>query len=239
MKVTSFGSCRQHALSNHFQLTSIQERLTYPHYTKEIVQAIEFCKGVSSVPEEFTPFLFRSGILSKRPIRPSAYLEEFQTTDLFVVEIASRQSYRYRDFYAHHILTESVYEFPERHLIKTETQTDEEIEADLLRIKALLSPKPFVVVSHVYTRVTGSRYTLVRLLEQLCEKHTIPFLDPMTRLPEPLEPLFDQKDAVLSHYTPLGHEAIGLVYREFIQQTLRTGRPPSPPRDSWAAPACD
>jgi hypothetical protein len=231
MKVTSFGSCRQHALSNHFQLTSIQERLTYPHYTKEIVQAIEFCKGISSSDvETLSPFLFRSGILSKRPLKGTAFLNEFQTTDLFVIEIASRQSYRYRDFYVHHILTESAYEFPERHLINVYTQIDEEIEADLLRIKALLSPKPFIVVSHVYTRVTGSRYTLVRLLEQLCAKHTIPFLDPMTLLPEPLELLFDHDDT--NHYTSVGHEAIGLIYQKFIQQTLRTAQPPSLPGDS-------
>ena len=219
MKITSFGSCRQHALANHFQLTSIQERLTYPHYTKEIIQAIEFCKGISSpAVETLSPFLFRSGILSQKPLKPAAFLNEFLTTDLFVVEIASRQSYRYRGHYVHHILIEPQYAFPERQLIQTEIQTDEEIEADLLRIKTLLNPKPFIVVSHVYTRVTGSRYTLVRLLETLCAKHTIPFLDPMTRLPEPLEPLFDQTDTVLSHYTPLGHEAIGLIYREFIQQ---------------------
>ena len=103
MKVTSLGSCRQHSLQQHFTVTQIQERLTYPHYTKEILQAIEFCKGISAIPGPLTQSLFRSGILEQRSLDPRQFKEEFESTDVFVVEIASRLAYRYKGFYAHHI----------------------------------------------------------------------------------------------------------------------------------------
>ena len=51
MKITIFGSCRQQALGKYYSTTSIQESLTYPHYTKEIIQAIEYCKGISKISQ--------------------------------------------------------------------------------------------------------------------------------------------------------------------------------------------
>ena len=59
MKVTSFGSCRQYSLGNHFDLTHIQEELTYPHYSKEIIQAIEYCKGYQKYDNDLTKYCFR------------------------------------------------------------------------------------------------------------------------------------------------------------------------------------
>ena len=53
MKITIFGSCRQ-VIEQEFVISKIQEELTYPHYSKEIIQAIEFCKGISNIPEDIT-----------------------------------------------------------------------------------------------------------------------------------------------------------------------------------------
>jgi len=47
MKLTILGSCRQDSLYSYFDVTNIKEKLTYPHYSKEIIQAIEFCKNIS------------------------------------------------------------------------------------------------------------------------------------------------------------------------------------------------
>ena len=41
MRITVLGSCRQHSLQNKYSLTSIQEELSYPHYTKEILEVIK------------------------------------------------------------------------------------------------------------------------------------------------------------------------------------------------------
>lgn len=217
MKVTSLGSCRQHSLQQHFPITQIQERLTYPHYTKEILQAIEFCKGTSAIPGPLTQSLFRTGILEQRSLDSSQFKEDFESTDVFVVEITSRLAYRYKGFYAHHILTEPQYGCQDPEVLEIYTQSDEEIEADLLRIRDLLAPKPLLIVSHIYTRFAGSRYTLVRLLERLCDKHKIPFLDPMTCLSSPYDLLFELDE---SHYTALGHQKIGSCYKTALSQIV-------------------
>jgi len=65
MRITILGSCRQDSLYNYYNITNIKNNLTYPHYSKEIVQAIEFCKGKSPISHALTRSIFRSGILSK------------------------------------------------------------------------------------------------------------------------------------------------------------------------------
>lgn len=44
MKITVLGSCRQYSLREDYSVTNIQEDISYPHYTKEILQVINFCK---------------------------------------------------------------------------------------------------------------------------------------------------------------------------------------------------
>lgn len=217
MLITIFGSCRQHSISNHFQVTNIQERLTYPHYTKEVIQAIEFCKGTLPIPPDMTRWLFRTGILDKRPLSFASYSDLFQRTDLFVIEIASRLQYKYRDWFAHHILTEDQYGFPDKPSINVSTLTDEEIESDLLQIKSLLHPKPFIIVSHIYSYKSGKRYELVELLRFLCQKHDIHFFDPIEQLGDLATDtsLFESED-ILAHYSKKGHNVIGQLYKNYI-----------------------
>ena len=44
MNITILGSCRQHTLRNKYNITNIQKQLSYPHYTKEILEVIKYCK---------------------------------------------------------------------------------------------------------------------------------------------------------------------------------------------------
>jgi hypothetical protein len=175
MNITVFGSCRQDSLYKNFNVTNIKNNLTYPHYSKEIVQAIEFCKNISSIPPELTQYLFRSGILEKRLKYSCDFKNTFDTTDLFVVEIASRIAYDYKGFYAHHILSEEKYGFNDCANIIQRDLTDEEIEHDILRMRELFDGKPFFIVSHICTRDSGKRYELVELLRKICSIHSIPF----------------------------------------------------------------
>ena len=225
MKLTILGSCRQDSLYHMYPVTSIRDSLTYPHYTKEVIQALEFCKGISPIPYPLTQSLFRSGILSKRPLDAAQFYDDFFTTDVFVIEIASRITYLYKGFYAHHIVTEPEYGFPDPENVVTGELTDEEIEADLLRIKELVYPKKCMVVSHIYTRQSGKRYELVKLLERLCDKHSIPFFDPIQKLgpvaapapgPGP-DPALFKDEPLLSHYTEYGHSQIAPFYKKFIE----------------------
>jgi len=221
MKLTLLGSCRQDSLSKYFQISGIRDNLTYPHYSKEVVQAVEFCKGVSTIPYDLTQHTFRSGILRKQPITPDYFKEEYEKTDLFVVEIASRLSYIYKDRYVHHILSEPQYGFHDIGNIKIEDLSDLEIEEDLVKLKELLYPKPFFIVTHIYTRTYGKRFELIELLKKLCSKHNIPIFDPVEHTKEYDSNLMYEKEAVLSHYTKYGHEVIGKKYYDFIKEITK------------------
>jgi len=217
MKVTTFGSCRQHSIKNNFELTSIQETLTYPHFTKEIIQAIEFCKGISKITPDETKICFRSGILNKTILNVEDYSEDFNNTDFFVIEIASRNTYKYQEKYVHHILTHSGHNFNDIENIIKKEQSDSEIEEDLIRIRELLYPKPFLVVCNICTFKEGTRYKLNLLLKDLTNKLDIPFLDPSSKLSE-YDPhsIYDMKMEFLHHFTDMGHYLIGLEYAKII-----------------------
>lgn len=218
MRVTILGSCRQESLLSLYPCTTIRDRLTYPHYTKEAVQAIEFCKGISPIPVELTQFMFRTGILDNKQLAFESFHSEFKATTVFVIEIASRIAYEYMGFYAHHILTEPKYGFQHIPSIGQRDLTDHEIEQDLLRMKELVYPKKMMIVSHIYSRKTGKRYELVQLLRSLCMKHSIPFFDPVEQLGECDQERVYVKEDRLAHYSDLGHSMIREKYKEFIDR---------------------
>ena len=236
MKVSIFGSCRQQPLLSHYIGTSIQEALTYPHYTKEIIQAIEFCKGMP-ISSLTTQHCFRTGILENRPITNQAGLQkEYEESNVIVVEIASRISYEWNHVYMHHIATEEQYGFHDlsqihvgqspprdRHAIVQRDLTDEEIEADIWRIKQLVqgesSPKKLLIASHIYTKEQGKRYELIKLVERLCLKYDIAFLSPSEYLAH--ESGVYQEEPILAHYTDKGKEIIGHVYKDAIENLFK------------------
>jgi hypothetical protein len=218
MNITIFGSCRQNPIRKNFAVTGIQEALTYSHYTREIIQAIQFCRGESTLTEDDTRNAFRSGILNKSCLHSSQFIGEFESTDMFVIEIASRLSYSYKEYYVHHILTEEKYGFPDADNIHIHELCDEEIEADILRIRDLLHPRPFLIASHIYTRKSGKRYDLVMLLNKLCKKHEIPFFDPSAFLEaEKYQPSqVYLQEPVLVHFTPFCQGVLANKYKEII-----------------------
>ncbi len=217
MKVSVFGSCRQDAISRNFPVSSIKDALTYPHYTKEILQAIQYCKGIFPHDPSMTQYCFRTGILEKRPIWCQAHLQkEFAESAVVIVEIASRLCYEWNGMYVHHILTEEEYGFHDRANIRIRTQSDDEIKADLLAIQDAVFPKKLVVVSHLHTRTSGKRYELIRLLETLTGELQIPFINPSVALAHHSPAEIYVEEPILSHYTPFGHECISHVYKSVI-----------------------
>ena len=219
--ITIFGSCRQHSLRDHHNVTNIQEELTYPHYSKEILQAIRFCKGQKFTPEE-TKFCFRTGILNNTPLKSTDDIQrQFSQTELFVVEIASRLAYEYNGRFVHHILKEDRFGFDNRALIQTRTIEDDELRADILEIQRELYPKPWIIVGHIYTRMSGSRYNLVRSLESIASSLSIPFIDPSRVLSNyKHSDVYNLEEDTLSHYTPTGNTLIGKEYKRVIQMIL-------------------
>lgn len=219
MQITILGSCRQQPLSKYYTVTNIQEGLTYPHYSKEVIQAIRFCNGSLAVPKELTKSIFRSGLLHNTLLDPVQFAESFATTDVFVIEIASRLCYEYEGYYAHHIaFDDDRYRIRDHTKIHKRELTDAEIEHDILEIKHLLAGKKLLIVPHIYTRSTGKRYELVKLIQAICEKHGIPFLDVSYELgkihPDTRSIYLPEK--VLAHYTKYGESIVADIYRAKI-----------------------
>lgn len=216
--ITIFGSCRQDSLYNLYPITSIKNNLTYTHYTKEIIQAIKYCKDPS---EEFDEVVYFRTPLLKKKFPKKSFKKEFENTDIFVVEIASRIAYQYKDKYIHH----EAYDNPVYRDLLTEAViikelTNEEIESDLLEIRDLLYPKKVVVVSHIDTKKTGTRSNLVNLLKNICPKIGIPLIDPSILLENHSENLLFEKNDSARHYTRYGHSKIQVVYKNVIDSLI-------------------
>jgi len=220
MKITILGSCRQQSLYDLYDITTIQNKISYPHYTKEVLEVINFCK-FGSIKSEDTTHIFRTPALTKIPIQFSETLKtEFESSDLFVIEIASKLSYKLNDNYVHSIFyDDSNYNEHTKNLIKVERQSDNEIEDDIIKIKQLLN-KPIIIVSHLVTRNIGSRYELAELLKKICKKHNILFINPIEEIKKKgynIDGLFPVED-ILHHYNSNGHEIIKSIYSDFILQ---------------------
>jgi len=162
MLITILGSCRQDSLYEKYVITSIKENISYTHYTKEILEVINYCK-FGNIDEEETKFVFRKPILNNTPLKFSKKIKnEFENTDIFIIEIASRKYYKYNERYVHHVLIDS------NEKIKENTEinylSNEEIENDIIKIKEELK-KPLIIVSHILTYENSKRNDLIFLLE--------------------------------------------------------------------------
>ena len=136
MNITILGSCRQESLYDKYNVNRIRNDISYTHSTKEMLEVIKFCKYGNVSPEE-TLYTFRTPILNKQSIVPDEYKYEFEKTDIFILEIASRKTYEYNNRYLHHIVYDD-----DRYVnndikdkIRINKQTDEEVEEDIIQIK--------------------------------------------------------------------------------------------------------
>lgn len=222
--ITILGSCRQSPISSYFPVTSIRDTLNYPHYTKEILQEIKYLK-YRSLSSSATQYCFRDSLLKNctSTIGDQKFLElqqEFFNTDIFLIEIASRISYEWNDIYLHHIAEEPEYSFPFRGEIKKRLLSDEEIEADILEIRKELYPKKFIIVSHFSTYERGARYELIKILESICKKLEIPFINQSKILERgEIEELL-VSEPILSHYTEKGNKLAGEILQQEVMKIL-------------------
>lgn len=220
-KITVLGSCRQYSIARCFNVTSVQEGISYPHYTKEVIEVIHFCKGTRIYTPDETKHIFRTAIINKQPIYQSSYLkEEFESSELYVIEIASKLAYEYNGKYVHHIASEPEWNVPIYDKVTIRKQSREEIEKDILYIKELLGNKPMIIVCHFVTYNRGERYELSKWLEEICNVHNIPFINPFEELKHIETDKLFKKEKVLAHYTPYGEDCIKEVYRRKINEVI-------------------
>jgi hypothetical protein len=218
MKITILGSCRLFSVSDVYTCSTVHGNISYPHYSKDVLELIKFCK-YGHLTKDQTLFTFMWPIINKKPVIFDEKLKtDFETSDIFLVEIASKIAYQYGDIYVHHTAVQSEYKIEIKDEIIQRKQDKDEIEKDLLDIKKELNGK-LIVVCHVVTYEHGERYILSQWLEELCVKHNILFINPIRELKLigcDIDKAF-KKEPVISHYTEYGHEMIKTVYDKYIK----------------------
>ncbi len=225
--LTILGCCRQHSLKYIYNVNNIIEGINYCHYSKEVLQLIQYLK-YKNIDPEYTRYLFRSYILANYscildgPIYED-YKHQFETSDMVVIEIATRQAYKWHqkdvDYYLHEITHEEKYGFYDRSNIQVYQQSDEEIEADLIQIKNELMGKKFIIVSHLCTYEKGKRWELVCLLEKLCAKHSIPFFNQTLMIYKYGKGILIN-EPVYAHYNEIGHQLVGQELKKRIDRLI-------------------
>ena len=83
-KITILGSCRQDSLYKKYNITSIKNGLSYPHYSKEVLQVIKYCINDDLKPEE--TMIFRTPILRNSPYKTNIFLHEIEKSDSVSLE---------------------------------------------------------------------------------------------------------------------------------------------------------
>ena len=211
--ITLFGTCRLDLISNHNNLNNL---LNYTHSTKEVIQLIKYIKGELEIPEPYDILCFRTAICNNNPIEYNqVYANLFEESKIILVEICSNKKYIHNNYYLHHLCVDKRHqeynintpeEILQGHLV--EKQTDEEIEKDLLEIKQMLYPKRMILITHYNSKKDGeyipARNHLILLLETLCSKHNIPYINPLNALQKYSQDSVMSDD--LGHYTPFGRE---------------------------------
>jgi hypothetical protein len=221
--VTILGSCRQTPISKYHTMTSIHDRLNYPHYTGEILQQIKYLKQ-KNISYDDTKYCFRSGILSGfcrgiDDVMFRSLQDEFNRTDIFLVEIATRKYYKYNGLFLHHIAEEEQYNFNDRKNIEIGDLTDEQIEEDIMNIRKEIYPKKLLIISHFATRKIGKRYQLIELLKQITTGMSIPFFD-QSQLIDTYGEDIVEKEKVITNYNNLGKNLVADALHQYIGDIL-------------------
>jgi hypothetical protein len=227
MSITLFGTCRINNINNNNNLNNL---LNYTHSTKEVIQLINFLKGTLSIPVPYNKLCFRTGICENNYINYNDNLNKiFLDTRVFIIEICSNKKYIHNNFYLHHLCVDKRFSSfnkitPKKILndYMIEEQSDKEIEDDILHIQKILYPKKIIIVSHYNSKLNGkhitSRNKLINLLNIICEKNNIPFINPTNILNN-----FTQEEIMsndLGHYTELGISHFSKYMNNYIKNYL-------------------
>ncbi len=224
MSVTLFGSCRLGKIHNNNNLNNL---INFTHSTKEVIQLIKFLKGELSIPKPYNKLCFRTAICENTFIDYNdTYNKLFVNTDVFVIEICSNKKYIHNGFYLHHLCVDKRFATynnnAPREVLNNFTilkQSDEEIEDDILEIQKMLYPKKIVIVSHYNSKQNGkyinSRNNLIHLLDSICKKYNIPFINPTIILSNYTQEQVMTND--LGHYTNFGIDNISNYINNFLK----------------------
>lgn len=224
MSITLLGSCRINGIRKKNDLNT---EVNFTHTTKEAIQLIKFYKGELAFPEPYNLVCFRTAIVENKPILYNPiFTQIFNKSKIVVVEICSSKKYIHNNFYLHHLCVDK--RFAGYHILTPpeilnnftlENQSNEEIENDILEINQLIYPKKLIIVSHYNGKVNGkfieSRNKLINLLENICARNHIHFIDPT----KALDGIKQNKviDDDLGHYTEKGRKKLSRYFNKYIR----------------------
>jgi len=214
--ITVFGTCRVESLSNYN--LRIRDEISYTYDTKEILEVIRFIKH-GHVPPEETITTFRTPMISKIPIYSNQFKDILEDTDLFIIEICGKKTYKYINRYIHSALPHFSNESISKQII-IDTQSNDEIESDIVEIITQLNTTNIIVVGHIVTDSYSNRYDLLKTLESLCIKYNISFINPVLEISKKGYDIKDlvQETDVIYHYNDNGHSIIHQIYEEYIDK---------------------
>ena len=226
MSITLFGTCRLDKINNHNNLNNL---INYSHSTKEVIQFINFLKGELNIPPIYNQLCFRTAICENKFIDYNhTYNKLFVNTDIFIIEICSNKKYIHNDFYLHHLSVDkrkeySITEHTPLEILNNfiiEKQSDEEIENDILEIQKMLYPRKIIIVSHYNSKLQNGEYinsrnNLINLLNSICKKYDIPFINPTIVLSNYNQEQVMKSD--LGHYTDFGVNEFSNYVNNFLK----------------------
>lgn len=215
MNVTVFGTCRLDSLKCYNN--RIKDEISYTYDTKEILEVIKFIKYNHISPDE-TITTFRTPMISKKPIYQADFGGIFEKTDVFIIEICGKKTYKYNNLFVHSALCNFSNPVVSSQIIINE-QTDEEIEKDISDIIYELNTKNIIIVSHIVTDDKSERYKLSRLLEYICLKYNLSFINPaaeISRHGNNINDLVIHNEKRIFHYNENGHKIMKEIYEKYI-----------------------
>lgn len=227
MKTTLLGTCRLRVIKSLLDCTTIDEDVSYTHSTKEVLQLLKVLSGELKLPLDMMQYAFRTGIMNGRPVEiGQKIVDQFNNTQLFIIEICSIKCYTYKGVYLHHLAVDSRWDWnfwirTPAH-IKYDTriteQTREEIEKDIEEIQRFLHGKKIVLVTHILppSDKLQKRKYLIDILNEVCETRGLSIISPTENLVE------DLVSHDLGHYLPEKEEQVVLPFfrRKLIELNI-------------------
>lgn len=223
MSITLFGSCR---INNVMGNNNINNKTTYTHSTKEVLQLINFLLGQKTFEMPLNMLCFRTGIIENRPVLyEEALTSDFIKSTIVIVEICSDKTWVYDTHYLHHICVDKSLPLwnvntPIQVLnaYKVTIQTPEEIEKDILKIKEMIEPRKIVLVTYYNTIINGCqpRNKLIFLLNSIAKKYNINIVNPSEVLKDYTQEEVMKDD--YAHYTDFGKRKMLDYLEKYISE---------------------
>jgi hypothetical protein len=103
--------------------------------------------------------------MNKTPIFSEQFTNVIENTNIFIIEICGKKTYKYNDLHVHSALSDFC-DNSIKENIKIIQQDQHEIEEDILKINSLLNSKNIIFVGHIVTDNTSERFKLYEWLEK-------------------------------------------------------------------------